>query len=85
MALESARERLARHLLTLSEEGEPDQEGRLLPPQTRDDMARVIVSSRETVSRILAAWSREGVLATRGRRIVVRDPSRLRGELPEAR
>ena len=85
MALESAQERLARHLLTLSEEGEPDREGRLLPPQTRDDMARVIVSSRETVSRILAAWSREGVLATRGRRIVVRDPSRLREQLPEAR
>lgn len=85
MALESAAVRLARHLLALSETGEPDPEGCLLPPQTRDEMAGVIASSRETVSRILAAWSRDGVLATRGRRIVIRDPDRLRLKLAEGR
>lgn len=81
MALESARARLARHLLRLAETGADDPEGRLLPPQTREEMARVITSSRETVSRALAAWAREGVIATRGRRIVLRDPEALAAEL----
>jgi CRP/FNR family transcriptional regulator len=85
MALESARARLARHLLRLAETGAADPEGRLLPPQTREEMARVITSSRETVSRALAAWNREGVIATRGRRIVLRDPAALTMELPEGR
>ena len=83
MALESTRARLARHLLRLAEAGAADPEGRLLPPQTREEMAKVITSSRETVSRALAAWSREGVIATRGRRIVLRDPTALAAELSE--
>jgi CRP/FNR family transcriptional regulator len=81
MALEPARARLARHLLELAELGERDAEGRLLPPQTRDDMARVITSTRETVSRTLAMWTRQGVISMRGRRIVLRDPAALRSEL----
>ncbi len=85
MALESTRARLARHLLRLAEARASDPEGRLLPPQTREDMAEVITSSRETVSRALAVWSREGVIATRGRRIVVRAPEALAAELSEGR
>jgi CRP-like cAMP-binding protein len=85
MALESARARLARHLIGLAEAGAADPEGRLLPPQTREEIARVIASSRETVSRALAAWNREGVIATRGRRIVLRDPGALARELPDGR
>ena len=85
MALESARARLARHLLKLAESGAVDADGRLLPPQTREEMAKVVASSRETVSRALAAWSREGVIATRGRRIVIRDPEALAAELLDGR
>jgi hypothetical protein len=48
-------------------------------------MARAITTSRETVSRALAARSREGVIATRGRRIVLRDEEVLATELPEGR
>lgn len=71
------------HLLRLAEAGAVDPEGLLLPAQTREEMAKVITSSRETVSRALAAWSRDGLIATRGRRIVVRDPEALASELPE--
>jgi len=85
MALESARARLARHLLKQAKAGTVDPEGWLLPPQTREEMAKVITSSRETVSRVLAAWSREGVIATRGRRIVVRDTEALTAELLDGR
>jgi CRP-like cAMP-binding protein len=40
-------------------------------------MAKIAITTRESVSRTLAAWSRQGIVELRGRRIFVRDPGRL--------
>lgn len=81
LALEPVRSRLARHLLMLAEVGTPVPDGCLLPPQTQEEMAKVVVSTRETVARVLGAWRRQGLVAMDGRRIVVRDLDRLRVEV----
>jgi CRP-like cAMP-binding protein len=82
LVLESTRVRLARHLLRLAEAGEADRDGRLLPAETRQEMAGSIMTSRETVSRALAAWTRQGVIATRGRRVLLCDADSLAREVP---
>jgi CRP/FNR family transcriptional regulator len=78
LALEPARSRLARHLLTMAETGTCTEAGRLLPAETQEEMAKTIASTRETVARALSAWRRQGVVAMDGRRVVLRDPDRLR-------
>jgi CRP-like cAMP-binding protein len=79
LAVEPARCRLARHLLSMAGAGTPVEGGGcLLPAQTRDEMAKVIASTRETVARTLSAWRREGIVAMRGRQIVLIDAERLR-------
>jgi CRP-like cAMP-binding protein len=77
LAAESARSRLARHLLSLASAGTPTEDGCLLPAQTQEEMAKVIASTRETVARALSAWRQEGIVATPGRRVVIRDFDRL--------
>jgi CRP-like cAMP-binding protein len=67
----------------MAEVAEADPQSCLLPPQTREDMARVITSTRETVSRTLAGWNREGVISMRGRRIIVRDSTARRSAYPK--
>jgi CRP/FNR family transcriptional regulator len=69
--------RLARHLLDRAGEGEPVSDGILLPPQTRDEMATLVVSTRESVSRALGQWVRAGIIALPGRRILVRNVDAL--------
>lgn len=44
----------------------------------QSDMARMIGASRESVSRLLAAWEREGVIKTRPRFVELVDETRLR-------
>ncbi|MDP2626563.1 MAG: helix-turn-helix domain-containing protein, partial [Candidatus Rokubacteria bacterium] len=46
-------------------------------PRTRDDVAAHIGTVRELVSRSLARMQREGLLALRGRRVVLLDMGRL--------
>jgi len=57
----------------------------VLPAHTRGELASMVMSTRETVSRTLAKWRREGVVELRGRRVVVLDPANLcrraRGEI----
>jgi CRP-like cAMP-binding protein len=45
---------------------------------TREDMAKICITTRESVSRTLSAWSKDGTVELRGRRILIRDPERLR-------
>lgn len=78
LALEPARSRLARHVLAMAEAGTRTRDGCLLPPQTQEEMARVIASTRETVARTLSAWRKEGIVGADGRRLVIRDAERLR-------
>lgn len=44
---------------------------------TREDMAKICITTRESISRTLSAWSKDGMVELRGRRILIRDPDRL--------
>jgi CRP-like cAMP-binding protein len=64
------------------EMGTPAEEGGcLLPPETQEEMATIVASTRETVARALAAWRRAGIVTTRERRVIVLDLDRLRAEV----
>ncbi len=45
---------------------------------TREDMAKICITTRESVSGTLSAWSKDGIVELRARRILLRDPRRLR-------
>lgn len=87
LALRSVRTRLSRLLLD-----EARRTGRLTPegveltlPGTREEIAARIGTVREPLSRALATLVREGVMAVRGRRLLVRDLKRLEGVAGAAR
>jgi CRP/FNR family transcriptional regulator, cyclic AMP receptor protein len=70
--------RLAGYLLSQLDEGQRLDGGVLLAPMTHDELASIIDSSRESVSRTLGRWRQQGIVRTKGRRIVVLAPDRLR-------
>ena len=72
--------RLAALLLERTEDGEPMGSGVALPPITHEELARLVDSSRESVSRTMARWRAEGIVESCGRRVVVVDRERLRLE-----
>lgn len=78
LAREPVDSRLARLFLDLQGSAQKLSDGFLLPAMTREDMAKICITTRETVSRTLSAWSKDEILDLRGRRILVRDPERLR-------
>ena len=78
LAREPVESRVARLVVELLGSADKPPEGDLLPAMTRDEMAKICLTTRESVSRTLSAWSREGIIELRGRRILVRDPERLR-------
>jgi len=78
LARESVDRRLARLFFDLEGSGEKLRDGVLLPAMGREDMAKICITTRESVSRTLSAWSKDGIVELRGRRILVRDPERLR-------
>ena len=87
LALQSVRTRLGRLLLD-----EARRAGRLTPegveltlPGTREEIAARIGTVREPLSRALTTLAREGVMAVRGRRLLVRDLKRLEGVAGAAR
>lgn len=69
--------RLAGLLLERAAEGQPTSRGIVLPHITHDDLAKLVDSSRESVSRTLARWRAEGIVESDGRRVVVVDRERL--------
>ena len=77
LAREPVDSRLARLFVDLQGSAEKLREGILLPAMTRDDMAKICITTRESVSRTLSAWSKVGIVELRGRRILIRDPQRL--------
>ena len=77
-AREPGDSRRARRVGDLQGSAERMREGLLLPAMTREDMAKICITTRESVSRTLSAWSKDGIVELRGRRIVTRDPERLR-------
>ncbi len=67
--------RLARLLLILSARVDPDADGLLVlgARYTQGELAKRIAASRESVSKQIAQWQREGVLELVGGRIAIRD------------
>lgn len=57
--------RLASHLLSRLDKGERLDGGVLLPPMTHDELARIIDSSRESVSRAFGSWRRQGIVGSK--------------------
>jgi len=78
LAREPVDSRLARLFVDLESSAQKLSEGSLLPAMTREDMAKICITTRESVSRTLSAWSRDEIVELRGRRILIRDPERLR-------
>jgi CRP-like cAMP-binding protein len=78
LAREPVDSRLARLFVDLQGAGQRSGDGTLLPAMTREDMAKICITTRESVSRTLSGWSRDGIVELRGRRILIRDPGRLR-------
>ncbi len=77
LAREPVDSRLARLFVDLQGSAQTLSEGFLLPAMTREDMAKICITTRESVSRTLSAWSKDGIVELRGRRILIRNSERL--------
>jgi CRP-like cAMP-binding protein len=74
----SVKERLALSLLVLAEKYKRTKEGGLVEINlTRKDLASFSATSIETLARTLTKWKNEKLIATRGRKIIIKDPLRL--------
>lgn len=79
LATERVGQRLAHTLLRLGRQvGDKTPEGLMLGhPLTRQELAELTGTTLYTVSRILSRWQTQGVIESRGRRLLVRSVSRL--------
>lgn len=86
LALRSVRVRLGRLLLDEARRtGRPTPDGvEITLPGTRDEIAARIGTVREPLSRALGALARQGLLAVRGRRLLVRDVKGLEAAAGES-
>jgi CRP-like cAMP-binding protein len=78
LAREPVDSRVARLLLELAGSAQQSGEGLLLPAMTREDIAKICITTRESVSRTLSSWSEGGIVELRGRRILIPDLEHLR-------
>jgi CRP-like cAMP-binding protein len=80
LSTESVAQRVARTLLRLAREhGRPQGNGTLIDqPLGRQQLADLSGASMFTASRLLAAWTREGILETGRQRVALLAPERLR-------
>ena len=71
--------RVAKQLLELAEVygSEPKQKDPIVVPLGQDELARLVGASRETVSRTLNSYRRQGILTTAHRRITITDMKAL--------
>jgi CRP-like cAMP-binding protein len=78
-AQKSVRERLALQLVVVREKfKENGESGRPIEiDMSRDDLASLVGTARENVVRTLSLFKSEGIVATRGRKIIVLDIKRL--------
>jgi CRP/FNR family transcriptional regulator, nitrogen oxide reductase regulator len=79
LATERVERRVARAVMRLVRQtGERTPEGvRIDVPLTRQELAEMTGTTLFTVSRILTQWTGEGILLSRGKRLVVRQPHAL--------
>jgi CRP-like cAMP-binding protein len=80
MASQQVAQRLAAILVDELAAGQESDGGILLPAHSQEQLARLIGTTRESVSRTLSSWRSAGVVTMKGRRIVVLRPDRLRRE-----
>jgi len=75
ISLQTVQSRLARYLSQLArEEGIPGPEGTVVPREiTQQDLASLVGSVREVVSRTLRVMEEDGIVEVRRREIVIRD------------
>ena len=75
----SASEKLARLLLDwIERDGKPDQQGiQLKLTLTHEEIAQLISTSRETVTRVLSGFKNERIIEIKGATLVVRDRQAL--------
>lgn len=80
LALHDAYGRMASLLLRFAyREGEKSKDGTVLDlALTRQDMANMIGTSRETVARILSRFQKDGILKLDRQKIIIRDEEKLR-------
>jgi CRP/FNR family cyclic AMP-dependent transcriptional regulator len=78
MASQQVSGRLAAHLLEEMAEGETLDGGVLLPSHSQEELAKLIGTTRESVSRTLSTWRATQVIRMKRRRIVVLKPDSLR-------
>lgn len=73
------RERLALQLIVVREKYKTDSDpaGPVEINLSRDDLASLVGTARENVVRILSEFKGDGILETRGRKIIVRDVKKL--------
>ncbi|HEV9037999.1 MAG TPA: Crp/Fnr family transcriptional regulator [Puia sp.] len=72
------RERLALQLIVVREKYKSETNNSPVEINlSRDDLASLVGTARENVVRILSEFKEEGILSTRGRKIIVRDIKRL--------
>lgn len=78
-AQKSVRERLALHLIVMREKYKVNfQPG--MPVEinlSRDDLASIVGTARENVVRVLSEFKEAGILATKGRKIIILDVKKL--------
>jgi CRP/FNR family transcriptional regulator len=74
----TATQRLARTLLQLVRTAEPGKEARVQLSLTHQEMAEMIGTSRETVTRLLASFRHKGMIEIEGSTLVVRNREGLR-------
>lgn len=79
MALLSLEQRLARHLMELAREGAALEAGAIRVDLTMStaDLASLLGGARESLSRALMRFRREGLIQGQGRQLVLLDPEAL--------
>ena len=79
MATQQVEQRVANALLRLvNQTGRKVESGIEIDfPITRQDLSEMTGTTLHTVSRLLSAWEKQGLVASRRKRIIVRDPHRM--------
>ena len=77
IAYKSVRERLAEALLLLQEKYTFENDNPEIITVTREDLATLIGTAKETVIRLLSDFKEEGIVESLGRKIVLKDQDAL--------
>ncbi len=77
MAYKPVRERLAEALLMIKNTYDKDEQEHFTISMTRDDLASLVGTAKETVIRLLSEMKSEGIVATDGRKIIIMNAPEL--------